>query len=102
MGDILAGLKKATGLGKQLKQAQIWEQWARLAGEHLSKHGRPQRIRDKTLFVEADSPVWMHKYSYRKWDIIKRVNRLAGGELISDIFIVLPEDDEDAPPQDGV
>lgn len=93
IGKILDSLKETSDLGKQLEQAKIWDRWNDLAGQNLAPHGEPKTIRDTTLFVEVDSPVWMHKYAFRKWDILKRINRMAGHELVSDIFVVLKPDD---------
>lgn len=102
VGDILAKLKKTSKLGIQLEQAQIWEQWPELVGGHLAAHGRPRAIRNDTLIIEAESSVWMHKYAYRKWDILKHINRLAGHELVSDVYVVLEGDSTEGPsPKNG-
>ena len=92
IGDILASLTKSTPLGKRLKEAQIWQEWPSLAGKRLCTHGNPVVVKDKTLHIEAYSPVWVSKFAYFKWDIIGRVNRMAGQELISDIFVTLAGD----------
>jgi len=97
VGEILSKLIKKTGLGKQIEQARIWEHWDTLAGPNLHTHGRPRAIKDNTLIVEVDSTVWMNKYAYFKWDILQRINRLAGKELVSDLFLVLSQDDEPTP-----
>jgi len=97
IGKILDELKRTTALGDQLDRARIWDRWNDLAGSHLAAHGQPKTIRDNVLYVEAESPVWMHRYALRKWDILKRINRLAGRELVSDLFVVL-QDEEDAEP----
>ena len=102
VGDVLAKLKKDTQLGEQLEQAGIWEHWAQLAGTHLSKHGQPKWVKDGTLRIEAESTVWMHRFAYAKWDIIKRINRMARRELVSDVFVVLAQDAPSTPPQDTV
>ena len=94
VGDILGTLKATTDLGKHLEQAQIWTRWPEMVGQQLCAHCRPQTIKDQQLRVEADSAVWMHKVSYRKWEIVKRINRIAQKELISDIFVVLVADHE--------
>ena len=94
VGQILAKLLKKTGLGKQLQQAKIWQHWPEIAGPALHSRGRPHSVKDKTLIVEVDSTVWMNKYAYFKWDIMKRINRLAGKELVSDVFFVLAPEDE--------
>lgn len=93
VGAILTSLKKTTVLGKRLKEAQIWQEWPSLAGKRLCTHGNPVKVRDKTLYIEAYSPVWVNKFAYYKWDIIGRVNRMAGQELISDIFVTLAGDE---------
>ena len=95
-------MQKKTRLGKQLRQAQIWERWPEMAGQQLCGHGHPQTVKDKTLYIEAYSPVWMNKFAYHKWDIINRINRMAGQELVTDIFILLSEDKEPRPSQHGV
>ena len=94
IAKILDTLKSTTKLGEQLEQAQIWEHWTAIAGPHLSEHGRPKSVKNGRLQIEADSAVWMHRFSYHKWDIIRRVNRIAGKELIHDVFVALLADGE--------
>ncbi|MDQ1257610.1 MAG: hypothetical protein QG656_2216 [Candidatus Hydrogenedentes bacterium] len=93
IGEILAAVKGTTAVGKALDQAIIWERWPELAGPKLAAHGHPTGFRDKTLMVEVSGSVWMNRFAYQKWFIIGRINRLAEQELVSDIFIVLAEDD---------
>lgn len=102
VGDILKRLKKTTPLGEELEQARIWSHWPTLAGKSLCSHGHPKTIKNNILYVEAYSPVWVHKFTYRKWNIIRRINRMAGRELVSDLFVVLAPDADPFPPQDGV
>jgi predicted nucleic acid-binding Zn ribbon protein len=94
VGDILAKMKQTTELGKHLEHAEIWEHWPEIVGETVAKHARPKSIKDLQLRIEADSAVWMHKINYRKWQILKKINRLARKELVSDIYIVLLDDGE--------
>lgn len=94
LGDVLAKLTKAPGpVAQSLEHAQVWEHWPEIVGKVMAPHCRPVWIRDRTLRIEADSSVQMNKLSYRQWDIIKRVNLLARKELVSDVFIVLMEED---------
>ena len=58
----------------------------------LAEHGHPKDLRERRLRVIVDSAVWMHKYSYCKWEIIRRINRRAGKELVSDLFFLLADD----------
>jgi len=94
VGEVLAELKKSSKLGEHLEHARIWEHWEELAGTQLSAHGRPMAVKDKQLRIEVESAVWMHKFSYRKWHLIKRINRMARKELVNDVFFVLLPDGE--------
>ncbi len=91
---ILARMQQTTPLGKNLEQAQIWEHWEELTGKHLAKHCRPHSIKKGQLRIIVESPVWMHKLSYLKWDLLLRINRMAGKELVSDAFFVLASDED--------
>lgn len=97
VGDILANLVKTTQLGRQIEEAHIWTWWPEIAGVALSEHGRPRAVHEGTLSIEVDSAVWMNKFAYHKWDILKRINRKAGHELVSDIFLLLTPDEEPMP-----
>lgn len=92
ISDILDSMINSTQLGEHLEHARIWKHWPELAGYDLGLHGRPKDIRDGQLRVEVDSAVWMHRYALKKFEIIKRINRFAGKELISDIFVILYDD----------
>lgn len=95
IGDILKSLKKKTKLGQMLENAEIWAHWPELAGPHLAEHAQPRTIKEGVLRIEVDSAVWMHKFNYHKWAIIKRINRMAGKELVHDVFIELIPDGEE-------
>ena len=94
IGAILARMQQTTSLGKNLEQAKIWEHWEELAGKHLAAHCRPHSIKKGQLRIIVESPHWMHKLSYLKWDLLLRINRMAGKELVSDAFFVLASDED--------
>lgn len=94
IGAILKKMQKTTPLGKNLEQAKIWEHWEELVGKHLAAHCRPHSIKEGNLRIIVESPVWMHKLSYLKWDLLLRINRMAGKELVSDAFLILASDED--------
>ena len=102
VGVVLDKITKAHGLRKHFDQGRIWQMWDEIAGTRLAPHGKPKLFKDKTLLIAIQSPVWMSRYAYSKWDLIKRVNLVAGYELINDLFFVLEDDDTILPPQDNV
>ncbi len=104
VGEILQRMIRGTELGERLQEAEIWEHWDTIAGPYLSPHSRPVAVRERVLHIEADSPVWMHKLAFKKWELVRRINVLARRELVSDVFLRLAEDDpedDDAPDNDA-
>lgn len=100
IGDVLKSLEKSSKLGVQLEQARIWEQWESLVGPKLCRHGQPRGIREGRLLVDVDTTVSMHRFVYRKYGIMRRINAMAKRELVSDIFFRLAVDDEPTPPRE--
>lgn len=102
IGRILDALKESGELGKSFKEAAIWEHWPDIAGTHLMPYGRPLGIRDKTLVIEVVNAVWMHKFSYRKSEIVERVNEMFGPDLVEDLYFSLAVLERPDDPQDTV
>lgn len=92
--SILGHMITRTPLGKTLEQARIWEHWPHLAGQELAGHGEPVAVKKGVLRVAVENAAWMQSFAYAKWDILRRINRLAGRELVSDLFLILREDFE--------
>lgn len=93
IGDIIEAMKTSGSLGKNLQEALIWERWPEIVGPKLMPYGQPIGVRDETLFIQVESAVWMHKFSYQKPQIIQQINTLVGHELVSEIFLTLDPDD---------
>lgn len=100
LGEIIARLMSASRMGEQLDQARIWEKWDALAGPRLCRHGSPYRFKDRRLYVRVDSPVWMHRFTYEKAAIMRRINREMGYKLVTDLFFHLEPDQGPPPSQD--
>jgi len=94
IGDIIESMKTSSTLGKNLQEARIWERWPEIVGPKLMPYGQPLGVRDETLFIQVESAVWMHKFSYQKPQIIQQANKLVGEKLVSEIFLTLNSEDD--------
>jgi predicted nucleic acid-binding Zn ribbon protein len=101
LGEILEALKAHSKLGAHLEHAQIFERWDEMAGPVLAKRSQPMKLRRGVLTVAAVSPVWMHRFSYEKASILKKINKLLTRELIEEIFLTLPADAGVEMPENG-
>jgi hypothetical protein len=98
---ILDALKANSKLGRHLDHAQIWDNWIDLAGSALASRSQPMRVRRGVLTVAAVSPVWMHRFSYEKSQIIERINKILTTGPIEDIYLTLPADEGISTPETG-
>ena len=99
---IITALKASPELRKQFDEAKLWEKWPEIAGPKLMAFGRPLGVRDGTLFIEVDSAVWMHRFSYFEQEIASRANLVAGREWVSDLFFKLTSEEKLEHPQQDV
>jgi predicted nucleic acid-binding Zn ribbon protein len=84
--DILSRvLKKILSQNPALKQgvddARIIDSWAPAVGETIAKHTQAVQVRNKTLIVEVDHPIWKQELLANKALALQKLNK-----KISEIF----------------
>ena len=102
ISEILKELKATTDLGQRLEEAEIWEHWEEIAGPEFAPHAAPVAILEGTLVIAVDSPVWMHKISYKKSEIIDKSNKFLSREKLSEIFLALRSEADEKPPENSL
>jgi len=71
---------------KKIKGYQIIHNWENLAGKEISQSSQPIKIQDKCLFLAVKSNVWANELNLRKGELIEKINREAGEEIIYNIL----------------
>ncbi len=87
----LGSILKVRGLQGRLSEYRILEQWEETVGMVIARHARPQSVRGKKLLLSVDSPAWMQQLSLLKPEIIEKVNRGLGKNVIVDIMLKLAD-----------
>lgn len=67
-------LRQNPSLKRGLEDAKILEAWAPAVGELISKHSKAVQIRDKTLIVEVDHPIWKQELTANKALALQKLN----------------------------
>jgi predicted nucleic acid-binding Zn ribbon protein len=67
-------LKSSPGLKQGLKDARMIEAWAPAVGETISKHTRAKLVRNKTMIIDVDHPVWKQELLANKHLALKKLN----------------------------
>ena len=74
-------LKKNPALNQGVNDARIIESWAPAVGETIAKHAQAVQVKNKTLIVEVDHPIWKQELLANKALALQKLNA-----KISEIF----------------
>jgi predicted nucleic acid-binding Zn ribbon protein len=64
---------------------QVWELWEKAVGEIIAENARPAAFKGNILLVHVNSSPWLHQLSFLKKDILARINRELGQQLVDEI-----------------
>ena len=91
LGNVIQGILKKHNILFDSEEQRLLEFWQKAVGPQISVQTRPDRLKRNTLFVKVSSSVWMQQLHILKQEIIEKINKLLGKELIKDIHFSIGE-----------
>jgi hypothetical protein len=88
VGDILKERIGALGWECHLREEEVLTNWAAAVGPQIAAHARPSHITDRRLTIVTESPVWTQQLSLLKPDLLRRIARNFGPEVVADLYFV--------------
>lgn len=93
LGNVLNDLLQQYGLTQRLKEFQAVEYWPEIVGESIAKRTLAREVRDGRLYVEVSSldnasSAWRNELYFLKAEIISKLNKRIGQNIIHDIMFV--------------
>ncbi|MBI5746942.1 MAG: DUF721 domain-containing protein [Nitrospirae bacterium] len=85
ISSVINNLSKSLGFEQKMVELSIQKRWGEIMGGKIANHTMPGQIRYKKLYIEVDNPVWMHQLLFLKDEILNRVNRSIGREIINEV-----------------
>lgn len=85
IGSILETIAGRMGIKKQIKKANVLNDWAEIVGPKIAKETRAEHVRGAILFVNCSGPVWAQQLELLKPEIMKKVRAAVGPGIIMDI-----------------
>jgi len=85
-GSILQQLLNAQGMEQKFREYRAWEVWEKVVGPQIAGHARPLRLREGVLEVRVDQPIWMQQLRLMAPEILQKLNRALGEELIRELY----------------
>ena len=90
MQELSTALQKAlktSGLDRAVRQNKALFVWDCVVGETIAKNCSAEEINHGTIVVKASTPVWRNELALKKKEIVDKLNKKLGEELINDIRI---------------
>ena len=101
LGDILDRTVQRLPLRRKLDDYALWAIWDDTVGAPVARNAQPENIRNGTLFVRVRAPTWMQQLQYMKEIMVERLNQRLEREVVTNIFFVVGEIPDEAPPEDS-
>ncbi len=80
-------LKQAESLPRRPEALEVITSWPEMVSGKLARKSRAVSLRDGKLFVEVKSPAWKQELILQKRNIIRKINRKLGKDILSDMVI---------------
>ena len=91
LSSILEGVARRLGLESKLLENRMRRDWVTIVGEPIASNTWPDQIRYKKLYLLVHNSVWLHQLTFLKPTLIEKLNRVAGGETVTDIVLRVGE-----------
>ncbi|GAB1403117.1 Dna[CI] antecedent, DciA [anaerobic digester metagenome] len=69
----------------KMNEMHIITQWDKIVGRIIARETKNLFIRNRVLYVRLNSPVLKDELGYERTRLIKKLNKSAGAEVITDI-----------------
>jgi len=90
IGAVLQRVVRQLGIEREMLGWRAAKEWPGIVGLRIARHTRCVGFRDGTLRVEAESSAWMHELGYLERDLVHKINRHLGDELVREVKFIVP------------
>ena len=85
LGALVNSSLDKLGLRRKVQECQALGKWKQVVGPQIGAASAAENVRDGILFVCCRSSMWASELSLHKTDIMRRLNKAVGTEVIKDI-----------------
>ncbi|MBM3253674.1 MAG: DUF721 domain-containing protein [Candidatus Omnitrophica bacterium] len=86
IADIISDIIKKTSKSDKKSPVAIEVAWRKSVGEKIIRHAMPISFRNKILVIGVDSSIWLYQLGFLKREILTKLKKSLGEDVISDIF----------------
>ncbi len=83
--DAIKKLLKELGIEDTVQQNQVLNDWAIVVGQKIAEISHAEKMENNILFVKVVHSTWRNELLYQKKEIIKKINKRIGKDIVKDI-----------------
>tara|TARA_B100000900_G_scaffold297357_1_gene255888 strand:- start:6237 stop:6527 length:291 start_codon:yes stop_codon:yes gene_type:complete len=87
IGQVIKRLTKNNKLSKRLYVLNILDVWNNIIGKDLEKYVKSTKLVDDKLYIALRSSIVRNEMSYKKTELIQRINKKLNKDVIKDIIL---------------
>ena len=90
IGGVLSRVVRDLGLEREMQGWTAAEAWPRIVGPRIARHTRCAWFHEGVLRVETESSAWTHELGYLEPELIRKINRFLGTDVVREVKFVVP------------
>ena len=87
IGEVIKKLISNNKLSKKLDVLNVLDVWNNIIGKDLEKYIKSTKLVDDKLYVKLRSSIVRNEMSYKKTQLIQRINKKLNKDFIKDIIL---------------
>lgn len=87
LGQVIKKLMRNNKLSKRLDDLNVLDVWNNIIGKDLEKYIKSTKLVDDKLHVKLRSSIVRNEISYKKTELIQRINEKLSKDSIKDIIL---------------
>lgn len=91
LSDIISHIKQSEILRLGIELVPVWKQWKQIVGEEFADLTKPSGFRRGTLHIKVKNNSVMHRLTFEKEQILKKIKGILQKDLIEDLFFELDD-----------
>ncbi len=85
LGDVLSRVLSGFERKSRSDLSRVHRVWDSCVGDAIATNTRPVALKGAQLVVVVTNSAWLHELQFLKQDLLDRINRQAGEDIVEDI-----------------
>jgi predicted nucleic acid-binding Zn ribbon protein len=86
LGSLMSDVCRKIGMTQAYEEYKMLQIWDGVVGDAIAKITAVEKMKEGDLYVKVMNPSWRMELNFRKRDIVSRLNKAIGYEMIRTII----------------